>query len=97
VVGKIIAEGDIGNWRDWAVNPVINELQKKVLVLQNDVRRLTTMIRAQELPRVGLEAKRSATERFVGLTGDGEAKQAATDNEAKTGGESKKRTRLTKQ
>jgi hypothetical protein len=53
-LGKIVAEGDPFNWRDWLVDPVeVQRLQQKVRQLENSTKRLNSLIAAGQLPRVG--------------------------------------------
>lgn len=61
--GKIIFEGDPFNWRDWVVDPAeIVQLQRQVKELQNSVRRLNSLIAANQLPRVGKEVADAASQ-----------------------------------
>jgi Kelch motif len=61
--GKLIAEGDPWDREQWVIDPEIIELKGEVKRLKNSVRRLSSLIKTKELPRVGKDiANRAATE-----------------------------------
>jgi hypothetical protein len=59
-LGKIVAENETWDRRQWVIDPEIVELRTQVKTLQNSVQRLTTMIAAKELPAVGKAVAKQA-------------------------------------
>jgi hypothetical protein len=75
LLGKEVVEGDPFDRRQWVVDPLIDELRQEVRTLQNSVKRLNTVIAANQLPQVGLEvAKRGGTPRKHADQSNGGAK-----------------------
>lgn len=64
--GKLVYEGDPFNWREWVVDPEeVVKLQLEVNQLRNSVNRLSSLISARQLPRVGHQVAKEASRKEV--------------------------------